>query len=279
MVIYKSRFLTRAEVWFDNEPAKTARPVDWILYHQRSRPIPGSKSRSFFTLLIDLSKTGEQLLGDLSDETAYKIRRARERDKITCECCNPRDPSVMNRFAQMYKTFAEMKGLAPLNRARLDNLAAAGLLDLSAAKDGQGNVLLYHANYRDSRRARQLELPSLYRALSNSGARNLSGRASRYLTWSNILRYKEQGLNFFDFGGWYPGSDPEMLNINAFKRGFGGYIVREYECEHVLTLKGRLVLYAAKLLEEPKSVLSSRSQKAINIKSEFAGIEPSVAVK
>src|SRR5258708_3604375 len=160
MITYKSRFLTRAEVWFDNEPTATARPVDWILYNLRSCPVPGAQSRSFYTLLIDLSQTQEQLRAQLSEDTAYKIRRARDRDKIICEWCDPRNPGVMDGFEQMYNAFAAIKGLRPLNRARLERLAAAGVLDVSAAKDPQGNILVYHANYRDERRATQLELPS-----------------------------------------------------------------------------------------------------------------------
>src|SRR5258705_141103 len=229
MITYKSRFLTRAEVWFDNEPTETARPVDWILFHLRSQPVPGAQSRSFYTLLIDLSETEDQLRAQLSDDTAYKIRRARVRDKIICECCDSRDPAVMNGFEQMYNAFAAIKGLLPLNRERLERLAAAGVLDISAARDPQGNVLVYHANYRDERRATQLETPSLYRAQPQSAARNFSGRANRYLTWSNILRYKDQVLKSFDFGGWHLGTDQDMLSINDFKRGFGGQVVREYQ--------------------------------------------------
>jgi hypothetical protein len=276
MITYKSRFLTRAEVWFDNEPTATARPVDWILYNLRSCPVPGAQSRSFYTLLIDLSQTQEQLRAQLSEDTAYKIRRARNRDKITCEWCDPRNPGVMDGFEQMYNAFAAIKGLPVLNRARLERLAAAGVLDVSAAKDPQGNILVYHANYRDERRATQLELPSLYRSLPQSAARNFSGRANRYLTWSNILRYKDQGLKSFDFGGWHLGTDQDMLSINDFKRGFGGQVVREYQCEQILTLKGWVVLNAAKLLQQAKSKLSNESERPLN--PQFP-VQASVAIK
>jgi hypothetical protein len=276
MITYKSRFLMRAEVWFDNEPTKTARPVDWILYNLRSCALPGAQSRSFYTLLIDLSQSQEQLWAQLSEDTAYKIRRARDRDKIICRLCDPRDPVVMNGFEQMYNAFAAIKGLLPLNRARLERLAAAGVLDISAAKDSQGSILVYHANYRDERRATQLETPSLYRLLSQSAARNFSGRANRYLTWSNILRYKQEGLKSFDFGGWHLGSDSEMLSINDFKRGFGGQVVREYQCEQIVTLKGWVVLNAAKLLQQAKSKLSNESERTLN--PQFP-VQASVAIK
>jgi len=290
MITYRSRFLTRAEVWFDNEPmnagaaGRASRGIsaraDWILYHQRPHPLPAARSRSFYTLLIDLTQSYDQLLGQLSQETAYKIRRARERDKIVCECCDPRDPAVLDGFERMYNAFATMKGLPMLHRPRLESLASMGVLDISSAKDPQGNVLVYHANYRDSRRATQLESPSLYRALSDSAARNFNGRANRYLTWCDLLRYKEQGLKFFDFGGWHLGKDPEMLNINEFKRGFGGQVVREYQCEQTLTLKGRLVLCAAKLLSQARSILSQNGHESAETPyEEFADVPLSVAMK
>jgi hypothetical protein len=288
MITYKSRFLTRAEVWFDNEPTATARP-DWILYNLRSTPVPGAQSRIYNNLLVDLSQSQDQLRSQLNEDTAYKIRRARDRDKIICECCDARNPAVMNDFEKMYNAFAAIKRLVPLNRARLERLADVGVLDISAARDPQGNVLVYHANYRDRRRATQLETPSLYRSLPQSAARNFSGRANRYLTWSNILRYKDEGLKYFDFGGWHLGSDAEMLSINDFKRGFGGKVMREYQCEQILTLKGWVVLYAAQLLTQIKSMLSNKSEPALSPEfpvqsrgkktSEHLEVEASVPVK
>ena len=247
MITYRSRFLARGEVWFDNEPDDALR-VDWIVYHQRSHPVPGAKARVFYTYVIDLTRSHQQLLANLNRDTAYKIRRARERDKIICECLDPKDRLVMNRFEEMFNAFAALKGLRPLERARMESMAAAGVLDLSAAKDPPGNILVYHANYRDRTRATGLQLPSLYRACSDSATRSLVGRANRYLTWSDIVRYKEQGLRWFDFGGWYHGTDAGMLKINDFKRGFGGEVLREYECEQILTCRGWVVLTTASVL-------------------------------
>jgi hypothetical protein len=257
MIVYSSRFLTRGEVWYDDEP-KNTRLLDWIFYSLRSNPAPGARWKYFHNYVIDLTQTTEQLLKKLNQDTAYKIRRARDRDKIICESCDPSDPAVLDRFEEMYNPFAAMKGLPPLDRARMNAMAAAGVLDLSVAKDPPGNALVYHANYRDHERATQMHLPSLYRKASDSAARNLIGRANRYLTWSDMLRYKEQGLKSFDFGGWYVGTtDQALLRINDFKRGFGGQVVREYECEQILSLKGWVVLKVARLLKRIKLFPSS----------------------
>src|SRR5688500_20395782 len=115
MYLCKSRFLTRAEVWYDEEPGDT-RAVDWILYQQRSLPLPGTRWKFFYTYVIDLTQSVEQLQANLNTDTAYKIRRARERDRIVCETCNVDDPEALDRFEDMYQAFASAKGLGILDR-------------------------------------------------------------------------------------------------------------------------------------------------------------------
>jgi lipid II:glycine glycyltransferase (peptidoglycan interpeptide bridge formation enzyme) len=91
---------------------------------------------------------------------------------------------------------------------------------------------------------------SLFREVADSGARNAIGRANRFLFWTEMLRCKEQGLKCFDFGGWYPGNtEQELLQINQFKSGFGGHVLREYECEKTLSIRGWVVLTVAALLQ------------------------------
>src|SRR5205823_2122620 len=195
---YKSRFLTRGEVWFDD--AADCKRVDWLMYHHRSEPVPRSKSKYFHTYLIDLAASPEELLAQMSKDTSYKIRRARDKDNVTCEFCDPKDVTVLDAFEQMHNRFAAAKGLSPLDRPRLNSMAAAGALEISTAKDAQGTPLVYHANYRNSQRSCLQFSASLYREEAESGARNAIGRANRYLFWTEMLRCKEQGLTCFDFG-------------------------------------------------------------------------------
>ena len=252
MYICKSRFLTRGEVWYDDEP-RDIRSVDWILYHQRSKPFPGARWKHFDNCFVDLTQSTEQLSERLNKDTAYKIRRARDRDQIICESCDPCDSAVLDRFEEMYNPFAATKGLNRLDRAQVNSMAAAGVLDLSVARDSHGDALVYHANYRDHRRATQMHSPSIYWKLPGSAARNQIGRANRYLMWHDMLRYKEQGLKCFDFGGWYSGTtDQALLKINEFKKGFGGQVGREFMCEQILTAKGWVVLSTARLLKQAK---------------------------
>ena len=93
------------------------------------------------------------------------------------------------------------------------------------------------------------------------------GRANRYLFWHDIIRYKEQGLKLFDFGGWYPGTTDNMrLEINRFKEGFGGRVVREYNCEQITSVRGWLLLTVASWLNHfrrrtAKPLFSPNSRK------------------
>jgi len=252
MLVYHSRFLTRAEIWFDDEPDD--RRVDWILYRMRSHPVPGTKCKPFHTFLVDLTVSDNELLARLHKDTIHKIKRARDNEKVVCETPDPSDPAVLDQFEEVYNRFAARKGLLPVQREILDNLAEVGRLDLSLAKDAQGNPLVYHANYRAKERVSGTYSVSLYRELSDSSVRNAIGRANRYLTWYDLLRYKADGVKAFDFGGWYTGAtDEALLKINEFKRGFGGQIVREYQCEQILTLKAMVLLTVADLLNKART--------------------------
>ena len=253
MYICRSRFLRRGEVWYDGEPDDSA--VDWVVYHQRPRPVPRARWRYFYTLLIDLNQSPEQLLGQMSSSTAYKIRRARDRDGICCQSCDTSKPGVLDEFEQVYNRFAGQKGLPLLDRAEVDQLAYAGVLEISIAKDCGGKPLAYHTYYRGPSRSRLLHSASLYRELDDASARNMMGRANRYLFWWDMLRHREQGLKHFDFGGWYPSKqDVGLLEVNRFKEGFGGRVVREYNCEQIRSVKGWVVLTAAGLLKKARDL-------------------------
>ena len=140
MLIHRTRFLTQGEVWFDEEPDNAA-SVDWILYYRRSEPVPRATWSYTYTAAIDLNRSVEQLKAQLNADTAYKIRRACERDKIKCESCDATDPEVLKQFEGMYNSFASLKGLQPLERGRAASMVAASRLDISVAKDPAGNVL------------------------------------------------------------------------------------------------------------------------------------------
>ena len=100
--------------------------------------------------------------------TAYKVRRARDKDKIACQSQNPVSAEALDRFEGTYQCFAAIKGLAPLDRASLDQPAKDGCLELSVAQDAAGEALAYHVYYHDASRSGLLHAASLYQTLADS---------------------------------------------------------------------------------------------------------------
>src|SRR4051794_11101328 len=139
MITYKSRWLTRGEVWFDNEPGNGN--LDFILYNQRTQPVPKTRSKEFYTLVLDLRRTPEELLSEMDRNTVYKIKRARDRDKVICDTCDTSDPNVLREFADYYDPFAKQRAWTPMDRTWLSRTAEAGALEMTrGGAPGRGNM-------------------------------------------------------------------------------------------------------------------------------------------
>src|SRR5438034_747874 len=105
-------------------------------------------------------------------------------------------------------------------------------------REPSGAFVVFTGLFRDKQRVQLLMNVSPPRTALVPAARAKTNRASCFLIWKALLRLKEQGVRYFDFGGWYPGTeDIQLLGANAFKKGLGGQVVREYECEQIVTLK------------------------------------------
>jgi len=247
MFVYKSRFLTRGEVWFDDEPDDTR--VDWIYHRERSRPLANCRWREIYTRLVDLRKTPDELFAGLEKNTARKIIDAQEKDRLQWERCNVTDANTLSEVERMWNEFATASKTPRFERDWLDPIGQAGRLDLSAARDPAGKVLAYHLVMLTPKRARQVIAISPYRPVPDVAWRGAVSRANCFIHWKNFLAFKAQGIPYFDFGGWYTGTtNIQFLGINQFKKSFGGKVVREFECEEIRTARGWLVLTTARVL-------------------------------
>ncbi len=247
MFVYRSRFLRRGEVWFDAEPA-AGTGVDWIYHRQRSRPLANHRSKPFHTRLIDLRPAPSGLLAAMDPRTVAKITDAQDKDKLRCEPCDTRDPKLMDEIEERWNRFALAQNTPRLERAWLEPFRAAGALDVVAARDRSGTVLVHHVVLLTPGRARQLIAIAPYQPVPDMAWRNAVSRANCLVHWHNFTAYRQRGIDWFDFGGWYRGTtDITLLGINAFKKSFGGTVVEEFDCEQPVTLKGRTALALARL--------------------------------
>jgi hypothetical protein len=247
MIVHQKNLLRIAEYWDGEEPKLAG--VDLVRCFQQPQPREGMICRDFYTILVDLDRAPDQILGEIQRDTRYEIRRAATKDRLTYKCHDGQDDTAFRQFCDYYDEFATGKGQPKMNRAWLSLLADAGVLAMSQVSDSAGETLVWHVYHRSNHRATLFYSASLFRKLDHSAMRNKIGRANRFQHWQDLQLFKAEGLSVYDFGGWYQGdTNVERLRINKFKEEFGGKVVKNYICEQALTLKAKLFLRTRRLL-------------------------------
>jgi len=239
MIRLEGRGAVYGEVWFDEEPPRDC-GVDIVLYRQRPVPVAHARATPFLTMVSDLSVDEDALIERFGKDCRYKIRRAETKDGLRMElAADPR--ARLEEFRVFYDAFAKQKGVPPCDGKWLTAACTAGQLALtSASRDGE--ALVRHA-YLLSGSAAWLQYTASCFRDRNNAYRALIGRANRWLHWKDMLRFRETGIERYDWGGLFEDeSDPGSAGINRFKRDFGGEPVRSYECVQPVTLKGRIYL-------------------------------------
>jgi hypothetical protein len=238
MIITRRGPLKIAELWFD-EPLQGKR-VDIARFLQRTDAIPGAASQPKHTIIIDLRADEAELFAAIKKDTRGEIRRARDKDGISCRMWTAPTSQPMREFCEFYRGFAAQKGLSPIAATYLRSLRENSALALSQACDREGKALVWHSYVCVEGRARLLKSASQFRAEQDAAARNAVGRANRFLHWADMLAFKETGCMVYDLGGWYSGcADEQLVRINRFKEEFGGRKAVHYNCELAMTLMGR----------------------------------------
>ena len=203
--------------------------------------------REFFTILIDLGQSEEQIFERIKKDTRFEIRRAATKDNVSCEA-PAAEERILGEFCDYYDRFAAAKSQPRVDRRWLSLLASADSLRLSRVCERPGEVLVWHAYHCANRRATLLNSASHYRA-EDSNRRSLVSRANRLLHWRDMQHFRNEGFATYDLGGWYEGNtNQQRLAINRFKEEFGGEVVKNFICERALTVKARLFLRVRQLL-------------------------------
>ncbi|MGJ5816560.1 hypothetical protein [Paludibaculum fermentans] len=247
MITYSKKGLRVAEAYYDEPAIQSGADVLRCLNY--AQPIHGGNSQAFHTIHIDLCRTPEEIFAEMNSTTRNDSRRA-EREGVTCEAQSQPGDAWLNEFFAFFEEFAAAKGLPSPNRDRITGMRDAGILDLSRALDADGNVLVWHCQYGAQARIRLLHSASLFRHTEDKERIRLISRANRFLHYRDMVRFRESGFAIYDFGGWYAGQDDEeKLRINKFKESFGGQVVRVFNSDRGLTMKGVLAVYARQALD------------------------------
>jgi hypothetical protein len=243
VVAFRRRCITIGEAYFDAAAADMpglAR-VDLLRIVGAFSPPSERGSRTRHTLVIELAADDDRLLGQMSKDTRYKIRRAMKDPLQVAAAPTPSERQV-DEFADFYDRFAAAESVSPVFRPRLHALARRDNLVLTSATGGDGDVLVRHAYVAARGRGYMLYSGSLLAQSADSATRNLIGRANRYLHWHDIRLFKERGFDYYDFGGLdIEERSPKTAGIARFKRGFGGEVRPVYSSTTARSLRGAAV--------------------------------------
>ena len=239
MIRINARGAVYGEVWYDEEaPADSG--VDIVLHLQRETPIANARTTPFLSLVSDLSADEGAIMDRFGKDCGYKIRRAETKDGLQMEfMLEPQ--SRLEEFRRFYDSFAKQKSLQLCDARWLAAACEARQLALTLASRN-GEPLVWHAYVVFGKTARLQYTASCFRDREND-YRALVGRANRWLHWKEMLRFKQIGLERFDWGGLFEDESlPGHAGVNKFKKEFGGRQARSYNCTVPVTLRGRVYL-------------------------------------
>lgn len=223
MIVIKRRkgFLSYSIRWYDPEPNFELIPI--TVYYQVPVLLNNKyfKREEFWTLLSSLDKSDDELLLEQNSTNKTQIKQARKLDLQI-------RTGTFENFLPFFNDFSQDKGISGTTQSKLQSFGRDAL-EISEVVNSQGKVLAMHANLIDKNIFRSRLIHSASARFTEELDASLVGRANRLLHFENLIRYREMGLKYYDWGGIAKNSnDPVKVGINRFKEAFGGQEVCEY---------------------------------------------------
>ncbi len=235
---YKHRFIKIQTVWFDDK-IEVEPDVDVVVYRQVQKAFKNSEE--FYTLLIDLSQTEDQIFESFSKSNRKEIRKSINNDNLIYKMhFKDIDDELIKSFLKAQNKFSKERDLGEWSFDQLKAYAEYNELYISTISTNDNTILSWRVHISSNKRARALVSNSFYHN-GDKDFRNLIGRASRLMRWKDISYFKNHGFNIYDFGGWYNGSeDKKKLSINQYKESFSKEKDKSYNYTVNITWKSHL---------------------------------------
>lgn len=201
--------------------------------------------KQVLTLMIDLKKTETELRQDMNRTTRYQINKA-SRDRLRLQYITKPTLEDIDEFATFFNPFAKEKNIELCKKGKLISFMERDKLIITYVYHKDGRKLASHLYIVSKKRA--VMLYSCSGRFENDDIPSLEiGRANRYLHWHDILFFKENNFDYYDFLGLsIDKNNIPQQNINTFKLGFGGFKVIEYHSYVPQNIRGKLLLLALK---------------------------------
>ncbi|WP_294430912.1 peptidoglycan bridge formation glycyltransferase FemA/FemB family protein [uncultured Treponema sp.] len=183
------------------------------------------------SVILDLSKTEEELLSEMKNKWRYNVRYAAKHEvkvrAVTADSLN--FESELDSFYNLYKTTAERDGIGLHPKSYYKDLMERGANSEKSASE-KTKITLYIASHEGEDLAAIITLFNENEAVYLYGC---SGNKKRNLMpaylvqWTAICDAKAFGSKTYDFYGIPPTDDENhpMHGLYLFKTGFGGWQV------------------------------------------------------
>jgi hypothetical protein len=212
-----------------------------LVYLNRARQIVPNKharTSSRPTVVIDLSRSEEDIFRGFNDTTRNEIRRA-IREGVSHEITAQPTLDHINEFLAASQDLMKLKGIPVEDFNVLKTHQARGELMISRTRNSANEVQSYHVFTR--RGSIALLINSLtIRADKSHADRCFASRANRLNHWEDAKFLKQSGVELLDIGSW-PGSE-KGRDLAAYKKGFGGKVTSVYSQLIPMSLVGRVIM-------------------------------------
>lgn len=237
MIILKNKFYKKIMFWYEITPP-FENNIDFIEIKSSIKK-ESIFSIPFHTIFVNLNQNEKDIFNGFNKTTKYEIHRALEKDKIEYSINLIPEKSDIDAFVIFYNKFAERKGLGDINEKMLKLYHLNNSLVISTASF-EDKILIYHCYLKINKTLRLLKSANTINEPNVS--KGLVGRANRFLHWKDILEFKLQNFDIYDFGGIYLGTKKtNLISITEFKFNFSKNEVKLYDSLKPITLWGRLI--------------------------------------
>lgn len=180
------------------------------------------------TVVLDLTKSEDELLADMRRQTRYEVRRSLKQG-ITVTKDDSEE--IFKEFHRVQSETAKRQGFVPpnLNTLLAEREAFKGNINIYVARTAEGEPIAYGMIIKSGKEG------DYYEAASTDLNRKLPGAYA--LLWQAIKDLKAEGYERFNLWGIAPPNQPNhrYAGVTTFKTGFGGEVV-EYVPAHDIVL-------------------------------------------
>lgn len=228
------------EVWCDTNSGEQEIHSSLYDYYCLSEQVPIYRgyrklvSKETFTLKTDLKESKEEIFNRIEKNTKYEIRRA-EKEGATTVCHFANDImdnfDIIELFDKEYLRMYRIKGIKTSSvKDRIKKLAKNGSIIVTEGKVGNCTCA-YHVYIISNKTVRLTYFVSIFREESKQCEsanidKNMVGRINRWLHYKDMIEFKNNGFEIYDWGGY--DIDEKLEGINKFKKCFGGTLAKQY---------------------------------------------------